>query len=137
LPALVVGVVLMAPGWWWHHLTAVIAGPGWLRWLAVLLTAAGGIGLGWVAGRRWRRGGAARRRPVAERVPLFGHVAVLLLFAAGVAAAVGAGIWAALGRPDLVVPDATGAGATTPGGAAGWSVQNTFDAIKIVLGGPP
>src|SRR5688572_28607245 len=61
--ALLVGVVAVAPSWWWHRLTAVIAGPGW-RWLPVLLAAAGGIGLAREAARRWRRGGAARRRPV-------------------------------------------------------------------------
>ena len=127
LAALLTGVVAVAPVWWWHHLTAAIAGPGW-RWLPVLLAAAGGIGLALEAVGRWRRVGRARKRPVAERVPLFGHVAVLLLLAAVVAVAAGTGMWAAFDRPDLAVP-----GATVPGGAVVWSVQNTFDAIKIVL----
>ncbi|MFI6272487.1 pentapeptide repeat-containing protein [Micromonospora zamorensis] len=132
LTTLLVGVLALAPSWWWHRLTAVITGPGW-RWLPMLLAAAGGIGLAAEAARRWRRASQARPRPVAERVPLFGHVAVLLLMAAVVVAAIGTGMWAALGHPDLAVPGAAGAGATGPGGAAAWSVQNTFDAIKIVL----
>jgi uncharacterized protein YjbI with pentapeptide repeats len=132
LAALLLGVVAVAPSWWWHRLTAVVAGPGW-RWLPVLLAAAGAIGVVAEAGRRWRRGGAARRRPVAERVPLFGHVAVLLLLAAIVAVTVGTGMWAIFGRPQLAAPGTAGTDATLPGGAAPWSVQNTFDAIKIVL----
>src|SRR5690349_8417929 len=70
---LLVGGLAVAPVRWWHHLTALIAGPGW-RWPPVLLAVIGGIGLGAEAAGRWRHGGTARRRPVAERVPLFGHV---------------------------------------------------------------
>jgi uncharacterized protein YjbI with pentapeptide repeats len=123
LAAILLGALMMAPSSWWHLLAAVIAGLG-RRWLPVLLAAAGGMGLAAEATRRWRRSvsGAARRSPVAERVPLFGHVAVLLLLAAVVAVAVGTALWAAFDRPDLGVS-----------GAAAWSVQDTFDAMKIVL----
>jgi hypothetical protein len=124
LTLMLAGVVAAAPSWWWHRLTTMIAGVSG-RWLPVLLAVAGGIGLTWEAARRWRRGGAARRRPVAERVPLFGHIAVLLLLATVVAVAVGTGMWAVFDRPHLAVPGTAGATA--------WTVQNTFDAIKIVL----
>ena len=119
---LLAGVVAVAPAWWWHRLTAVTTGPGW-RWLPILLVAAGGIVLVREAVRRWRRGGPGRGRPVAERVPLFGHVTVLLLLAAVVAAAVGTGLWLAFGRPSLA----------TAGRPSAWSVENTFDAMKIML----
>jgi hypothetical protein len=122
LALLLAGVVALAPAWWWHGLTAVITGPG-RPWLPILLAAAGGITLGREAVWRWRRGGPSRRRPVAERVPLFGHVTVLLLLAVAVAVAVGSGLWAAFGRPNLA--DA--------GGVTTWSVENTLDAIKIML----
>ncbi|WP_203784608.1 pentapeptide repeat-containing protein [Paractinoplanes rishiriensis] len=87
-------------------------------------------GLAVIAGRsaaRWRRGGDDRRRPVAERVPLFVHVAALLALAFLVAVVAGLGMWVAVGRPDL-------SSATTSGaGTAAWSIANTFDALKIVL----
>jgi len=119
---LLAGAVALAPAWWWHRLTAALARPG-LRWLPVLVTGAGAIILVREAVARWRRGGPGRGRPVAERVPLFGHVTVLLLLAAVVAVTVGAGMWLAFGRPSL--------GAA--GGVKTWTVENTFDAIKIML----
>jgi uncharacterized protein YjbI with pentapeptide repeats len=125
------GAAILTPWSWWRDGAQLVARPGW-RWVPVLLLAAGLTGLAQLTARWWSRSGSDRRRPVGVQAPLFVHVGVLLLIAVAVAAAVGAGMWLIFGRPHLSVPGiATPAGTT--GGTAVWSVQNTFDAMKIVL----
>lgn len=131
LVAVAAAVVMLTPWSWWRTGGRLLAGPGW-RWVPILLLVAGLVVLAQVATGRRSHSGSARRRPVAIRTPLFVHVAVLVLIAATVAVAAGMGMWWAFGRPPLGAAPPAG---TTPGGAgaAAWTVQNTFDAMKIVL----
>jgi uncharacterized protein YjbI with pentapeptide repeats/membrane protein implicated in regulation of membrane protease activity len=125
----VLGVVAVAPLRWWRYLWAATVTAGW-HWLPVLLLVAGLAGLttrGAVALLRRRQTLTAQRRPrepVAVWLPLSAHVAGLLLLAVLVAAGVGALLWWALGSP---------AGGATPALEDAWTVQNTFDLVKIVL----
>ncbi|WIM99949.1 hypothetical protein ACTOB_003619 [Actinoplanes oblitus] len=121
----VLGVVWLAQPRW-PAVGRLLAAPGW-SWVPILITVVGVAGAGWQASHRWRRSGLFGHRPAAERVPLVAHVTALLVLAAGVAAGVGIGLWALLGRPSLT-------GTPGPGGTpAAWSVQNTFEAVKIAL----
>ena len=134
----VLGLVAVAPRWWWRQFLTAQAAVG-RHWLAVLLLVVGLAGLmihGAATLHRRRRPDTARRRrrePVAVWLPLSAHVAGLLLIAVLVAAAVAALLWWALGSPTVYpTPAATPpVGAPAPAGA--WTVQNTFDAMKIVL----
>jgi uncharacterized protein YjbI with pentapeptide repeats len=119
-----VSLIVMVPLGAWSGAWAAIPRLGW-RWLPLATAVAGLVLLTDRAAVRWRPGGRIRRRPVAERIPLFVHVAALLAVALLVAAAAGFGIWSALGQPDL--------GTSAASGPAAWSVANTFDAVKIVL----
>ncbi|MFI1996965.1 hypothetical protein, partial [Actinoplanes sp. NPDC020271] len=114
--SLVVAGVWLVPGAWWRWAGAATAAVGW-RWVPVVLAVAGVGGLRRVVRRRPVRPARARRRPIAERVPLSVHVIALVVAAAGVAAGAGYVLWTLLGRA----------------GAGVWTVQYTFDAIKIVL----
>ncbi|MEU4693761.1 hypothetical protein [Actinoplanes sp. NPDC023714] len=97
-----------------------------------MLIVAGASAVGAAAVQRWRRGRTRQSRPVAERVPLFGHVAAVLLLAAIVAAFAGLSLWWVFGH--LHPAGAAGSTPTSiPAGPAVWSVQNSFEAIKIVL----
>ncbi|WP_285688640.1 pentapeptide repeat-containing protein [Actinoplanes sp. NBRC 103695] len=122
--AIVAGAAILVPWSWWRQGARLATAPGW-RWLPVVLMA---VGLAGVARRR-RAGNATGRRPSTVRAPLFVHVVGLLLVAVTAAALVGIGLWVLLGRPPLV---AAGTG-RAPGAAAAWSVQNTLNAMKIVL----
>lgn len=83
---------------------------------------------------------AERRREAPRRqgpppLPLLVHVALLLGLAAAVALGVGTLLWTAVGRPSLAgAPTPT---VSTPGSPFpapdGWTLTNTFDAMKIVL----
>jgi uncharacterized protein YjbI with pentapeptide repeats len=132
MAATVTGATILMPWSWWRDGAQLVARPGWW-WMPVLLLAAGLAGLAQLTARWWSRSGNDRQRPVAVRAPLFVHVGVLLLIAVAVAAAAGVGMWLAFGRPHLSVPGTATPAGTAPGGATGWSVQNTFDAMKIVL----
>jgi uncharacterized protein YjbI with pentapeptide repeats len=123
-------VVTIAPAWWLQA-ARTVARTAQRHGVSVVLGVAGGAVLFWWY-RTWRAGvRPARPIPVARRWPLFGHVSVLLSAGVVAAAVIGALLWWALGSPTLQLT----APPPTPGGArpAGWSVQNTFDAIKIVL----
>lgn len=121
-----ISAAAMVPLGGWAGAWAVVPRLGW-RWLPLMTAVAGMVILAERAAARWRLGGRRRRRPVAERVPLFIHVAALLTLASLIALAAGFGMWTVLGRPDLGTPAGSAPGAT------GWSVANTFDAAKIVL----
>ena len=135
---LLAAVVALAPAWWIQAAGTVASSMGQF-WVPAGLAAAGlAVLIVWY--RRWRAvPRPARPVPVARRWPLFGHVSVLLLTGILSAAGIGALLWWALGSPTLNTVPATSALTpapdAAPGGArpAGWSVQNTFDAIKIVL----
>jgi uncharacterized protein YjbI with pentapeptide repeats len=117
----VIGGVASAPEWWWHAAVTVTSLLGW-RWLPVVVVA---VGLWW-GGQELiglQRGSRVRRSPVAERIPLSAHVAALLVVSGAVAVTFGLIMWVSLGRPQL----------TSAAGTAGWTVQNSFDAVKIVL----
>jgi hypothetical protein len=112
------------------------------HWLPVVLLVAGLGGLvvqAAIVVHRRRRPRTARRRrrdPVAVWLPLSAHVAGLLLLAVVVAVGVGGLLWWALGSPSVHHPPASTAppaGAATPAPGGAWTVQNTFDAMKIVL----
>jgi uncharacterized protein YjbI with pentapeptide repeats len=137
----VLGAVTVAPGWWWRRLSVAAVAVG-RHWLPVLLLVAGLGGLvvqGTIAVHRRRRPGTARRRrrePVAVWLPLSAHIAGLLLLAVVVAVGVGVLLWWALGSPTVhLTPASTAppAGTATPAPGGAWTVQNTFDAMKIVL----
>ncbi|GAA3952140.1 pentapeptide repeat-containing protein [Actinoplanes auranticolor] len=130
--AVVIATAILVPASWWQHGARLLTGPGWW-WLPILLLTVGLAGLGEAAVRWWRRSSTERQRPEAVRTPLFLHVAILLLIAVAVAAAVAAGMWALFGQPRLAILGVTPAPGASPGGVGVWSVQNTFDAMKIVL----
>jgi hypothetical protein len=134
------GVVVAAPGWWWRSVRGVGVEVG-RHWAVVLLIGARLFGLGSRAvawwRQRWRPGAIRRHRtPVAERVPLYAHVGLLLTVAVGIAVVVGGLLWLALGHPTLAISGASApnvAGGTSAVERSGWTVQDTFDAMKIVL----
>ena len=121
------------PGPSWHSVETSIrlAGEAWPT--LVLLIAAVVIAAVALRIRGVRRKGLKRRE--APELPLFVHVALLLIVATGLALALGALLWTAVGQPPLnaagVPKEAPLPAPTRP--AAGWTVGNTFDAMKIVL----
>ncbi|WCN79661.1 pentapeptide repeat-containing protein [Micromonospora sp. LH3U1] len=87
-----------------------------------------------------RSRGTAQRTGQGPQLPLLVHVALLLGLAIGVAFGLGTLLWTAVGRPALTgspsapapAPNVSGPpGAVTA--ASGWTLTNTFDAMKIVL----
>jgi hypothetical protein len=105
---------------------------GWW-WLPVLLLIGGLAGLAELAVRSWRHSGTVRRRSVAVQAPLLVHVVAVLLIAVVVAMAAWAGMLVIFGRPHLAAPVGTTPRGSGQGLTPVWSVQNTFDAMKIVL----
>jgi uncharacterized protein YjbI with pentapeptide repeats len=111
-------------------------------WLSVLLVIVAAL----IAAAAWGRGSTAQRPGRGPQLPLLVHVALLLGLASVVALGVGTLLWTAVGRPALTgspsVPTPTSGAASAPptviapaAGAAsgGWTLTNTFDAMKIVL----
>ncbi|MGW5050406.1 pentapeptide repeat-containing protein [Actinokineospora sp. NPDC004072] len=108
--------VSTAPEWWGQRAASVARALG-LHWPAAVLALAAVVLA--LVGRRRAVPTALGRRPRAPRMPLVAHVALLLGLAAVVAGGAGLLLWGVLGRP--------------AGDAAGWSVQNRLDAMKVVL----
>lgn len=138
-PALALAVVALAPGWWWH-LVATSAAAARRHWLPVLLFTVAAASFITAAARWWGGPGRIRRQAgqvsINLRIPLFLHAMALLALAVVAATGLGWLLWQFLGQPDILpsrapqpAPSAPVSGATQ----AGWTVANTFEAIKIVL----
>jgi hypothetical protein len=139
------GTAWLAPSTWRRHVLHT-GGVMLDHWEPLVVIAIGLVAIGMRGSRWWRRSwrqpGSPRRSgyfPVADRVPLFVHVALLLLVAVVVAVVVGALLWIAMGHPTLTThspsraAESSGPVVAPATGNTAWTVQNTFDAIKIVL----
>lgn len=115
-------------------------------WLTVTL-AAGAAGLAGIAAwQRHARRFESRSKPTPHPIHIGAHIALLLILTVMVAVGSWALLWSAFGRPQISSPPATSPSGAAPSAAPApsvlapekatgnvWSVQNTFDSIKIVL----
>lgn len=115
-------------------------------WLTATLTAAA-VGLaGAAAWQRHARRFESRSKPTPHPIHIGAHMALLLILTVVVAVSAWALLWSAFDRPQISSPPTTSTSGAVPSSAPApsvlvpkpatnnvWSVQNTFDSIKIVL----
>ncbi|MBT8226362.1 MAG: hypothetical protein HKP61_01950 [Dactylosporangium sp.] len=133
---LIAALVTVNPSSWWRWATAF--GSGMVRfWLPVVLFLVAGAAFGTAAVRWWGGPWRVRRRSgwasVAVRYPLFVHVTMLLVVGIALTAGVGLILWWLLGRPDTDLLTAVPSSSGTDSARPAWGVQNTLDAMKVVL----
>ena len=122
--AIVAAIVLVAPRWW-ADITARALDDAGRYWPVLLLLAIASALLLTGPARR----SPERRRPEGSRLPLVIHVLVLLAGAVAVAVAASLLLWHLLGQPDVTAPVSVPA----PAPPGQWTMQNTFDGMRIVL----
>lgn len=137
VPAFVIGVIAVAPDWWWKlaRTTTMAAGRNWFPTLCfVTATAAAlaAVGRWWWP---WRRERPSTWAPITSRLPLLLHVVILVSISIVMFVGLAWVAWRLSGQPDLFLRRSRSEsvpGQATPTSSA-WTVANTLDAIKILL----